>query len=167
LTLVEIGRVTRPHGVRGEIRVHLHWAGSETLDQAGTITLVRRGEPSVHRVRSARRADKAVLLSLEGVSDRDAAEALRGATVCVPRESLPAVEEGEYYLCDLVGARVVAPDAVLVGEVVEVRVHPTVDTLVIRTPDGKVVEQAISEPWIRNVDTEHKLVELSSTEGLI
>jgi len=167
LTLVEIGRITRPHGVRGELRVHLHWAGSDTLDQIEAVTLVRRGEQTVHRVVAARRADKAVLLTLEGVSDRDAAERLRGSGVCVPRDALPALEEGEYYLCDLVGARVTGPDGGLVGEVVEIRVHPSVETLVVRTPDGRLVEQALVEPWIERVDAQGKLVELSSTEGLI
>ena len=167
MTLVELGRVTRPHGIRGEVRVQLHWAGRETLEHVREITLMREGESlGVRRVEAARRADKAVLLRLAGVRDRDAAEALRGLTVHVPRESLPPPEDGEYYLCDLVGATVVAPGGT-VGEVTEIRVHPSVDALVIRAPDGTVFEQVIAEPWIVNVDPIGKVVELSSTEGLI
>ena len=167
MTLVELGRVTRPHGIRGEVRVQLHWAGSDTLEQVREVTLCRGQEPmGVRRVEGARRADKAVLLRLEGIRDRDAAEALRGLAVCVPRESLPLPDEGEYYLCDLVGATVVAPSGTI-GEVTEVRVHPSVDTLVIRSPEGKVFEQVIAEPWIVRVDAAGKLVELSSEDGLI
>jgi 16S rRNA processing protein RimM len=167
LTLVEIGRVTRPHGVRGEVRVQLHWVGSDTLDDVESVTLVRGETRTVHRVESARRADKAVLMRLRGIADRDAAERLRGCGVCVAREELPALAEGEYYLCDLVGAKVVGPDDALVGEVVEVRVHPSVDTLVVRTSDGGLLEQVIAEPWIDAVDTSAKVIRLSSTEGLI
>lgn len=167
MTLVEIGRVTRPHGVRGEVRVQLHWAGSDTLVNVDEVTLVpRRGQPAVFRVLSARHADKAVLLRLEGVNDRDQAEALRDSGVSVPREMLPPAEDGEYYLCDLIGARVVAPSGP-VGEVVDIRVHPSVDTLVIEAPDGKLLEQPIVDPWIQSVDAVGKLVELSSTDGLI
>jgi 16S rRNA processing protein RimM len=167
LTLVELGRVTRAHGIRGEVRVHLHWAGSETLEHVREITLMRDGQNlGVRRVEAARRADKAVLLRLEGIRDRDAADELRGLTVHVPRESLPPPEDGEYYLCDLIGATVVGP-AGPVGEVTEVRVHPSVDTLVIRAPDGTLYEQAIAEPWIARVDPVAKLVELSSVDGLI
>ncbi len=167
MTLVEIGRVTRPHGLRGEVRVQLYWAGSETLAQVGEGTLTRDGKSlGVRRIRAARRADKAVLLELEGVHGRDAAESLRGCLVSVPREALPPIEEGEYYLCDLIGARVVGPSGD-VGEVTEVRVHPSVDTLVIRTPDGRTLEQAIAEPWIAEVDPIGKVIELSSTDGLI
>lgn len=165
--MVEIGRLTRPHGVRGEVRVHLHFEGSDTLEQVKSVTLTRKGVTlGERRILSARRADKAMLLRLEGVPDRDTAETLRGASVCVPRASLPALEEGEYYLSDLVGARVVGPEG-LIGEVVEVRVHPSVDSLIVRTPDGTLLEQAISEPWISRVDVEERLVELSSTDGLI
>ena len=167
MTLVEIGRVTRPHGVRGEVRVQLHWAGSDTLEHVEEVTLVREGRPDTRRkILAARPADKAVLLRFEGVNDRDAAEILRGSGVCVPREALPAPEDGEYYLCDLLGAKVVGPDGPI-GEVTEVRVHPSVDTLVIRTPDGRTLEQAIAEPWILRVDAPGKLVELSTTDGLI
>jgi 16S rRNA processing protein RimM len=167
LTLVELGRVTRPHGIRGEVRVQLHWAGSDTLEQVNEVTLMRGSENlGVRRIEAARRVDKAVLLRLAGVRDRDAAEALRGLLVCVPRERLPEPEDGEYYLCDLVGATVRAPSGV-VGEVTEVRVHPSVDTLVIRAPDGKMLEQVIAEPWIVRVDPAGKVVELSSEDGLI
>jgi 16S rRNA processing protein RimM len=118
------------------------------------------------KVRGARAADRAVLLSLVGVDDRDAAEALRGSTVCVPRAALPPLADGEYYLCDLVGATVVAPQGV-VGEVVEVRVHPSVDTLVLRTPDGVILEQPIADPWIESVDVGEMRVELTSTDGIV
>ena len=166
-SLVELGRVTRPHGVRGEVRVQLHWAPSETLENVREVTLMRgEDELGVRRVESARRADKAVLVRFEGVKDRDAAEALRGLRVCVPREALPAPEEGEYYLCDLIGATVTSPQGI-VGRVTEVRVHPSVDALVIEAPDGRQFEQVIAEPWISRVDTARKLVELSSEEGLI
>ena len=147
--------------------MHLHFAGSETLERVESVVLVRKGvKLGERRVLTARRADKAVLLRLEGISDRDAAETLRGAGVCVPRDALPELEEGEYYLSDLVGARVVAPDGPI-GEVVEVRVHPSVDSLIVRLPDGRVLEQPITEPWILRVDVEERLVELSSTDGLI
>ena len=167
MTLVELGRVTRPHGIRGEVHVQLHWAGSETLEHVGEITLMRGDQNAgVRRVEAARRVDKAVLLRLAGIRDRDAAEALRGLSVCVPRDQLPPPEDGEYYLCELVGATVRAPSGV-VGQVTEIRVHPSVDTLVIRAPDGKILEQVIAEPFIASVDPEAKVVELSTEDGLI
>jgi 16S rRNA processing protein RimM len=167
LSFVEIGVVTRPHGVRGDVRIRLHWAESDALERVKSVDLVRDGKPlGARRLVSARRTPDAILVKFEGVDDRDAAERLRGADVRVDRDALPALEPGEYYLCDLIGARVVAPDGP-VGEVVEVRTHPSVDTLVVKTADGSLVEQAIADPWIASVDTERRVVELSTRDGLI
>jgi ribosomal 30S subunit maturation factor RimM len=86
--------------------------------------------------------------------------------VSVPREALPPLEPGEYYLCDLFGAEVVGPDGT-VGEVVDVRVLATTDTLIVRRPDGSLVEQALCEPWIAAVDVALRRIELTSIEGLL
>lgn len=166
-SLIEIGRVARAHGVRGEVRVALHWEHSDSLSFVDEVVLTAKGKSfGTFRVRAARQADRAVLLSLVGVEDRDRAELLRGAAVSVAREALPPLEDGEYYLCDLVGASVISPNGP-VGEVIEVRVHPSVDTLVVRAPDGALWEQALAEPWILRVDAENKRVELASADGLV
>ena len=58
MTLVELGRVTRPHGIRGEVRVQLHWAGSETSTfwQGYMDGAVRSGERAADEVRKALRS---------------------------------------------------------------------------------------------------------------
>lgn len=164
--LVEVGRVARPHGVRGELRVHLHWSGSESLLEAESIVLRAAGREQSCRVERARRANRVMLVKLAGVDTRDAADALRGAEVCVLRSALSEPETGEFYLCDLVGARVTAPSGE-VGRVERVVTHPSVDALVIRTADGRLVEQPLSEPWIASVDVATGLVQLVSKDGLI
>ena len=60
-------------------------------------------EPALVEVLSSRRGPKALLMRLQGVGSREDAESLRGYTLCVPREALPELEEGEYYHADLIG----------------------------------------------------------------
>lgn len=160
--------MVKPHGVHGELKVRPHFAGSESLLSVEQVWLQAgsAAKPRAFGVVSARRANRFVLLALEGVGDMDAAEALRGARVLVSRDRLPDPGEDEFYLSDLVGARVQAPSGD-VGEVIEVRVHPSVDSLVIRRPDGSLVEQPLTEPWIESVDVEEARVRLSTTDGLI
>lgn len=164
---IEIGVVARAHGVRGWVKAHVYWSGSEVLLEVGAVLVTLPGEVARWRdIEEARRADKVVLLKLLGVNDRDAAEALRGATLALPRDQLPALEDGEYYLCDLVGATVLVAGEPF-GKVVEVRMHPTLDSIVIRTPDGKVVEQPLAEPWLEKVDTAAGEVSLANLDGVI
>jgi 16S rRNA processing protein RimM len=164
---LEVGRVARAHGVRGELKVSLHWADSDALLQVQTVILVAAdGERRTAEVESARSANRSVLLKLSGVDDKDAADALRGAGIHVLRDELPAPAPGEYYLSDLVGATVLAPDGEI-GQVVEVRTHPSIDAIVIRTPAGKLVEQPLAEHWLEAVDLDARCVRLSSSDGLI
>src|SRR5437899_2116750 len=101
--LLPIGVVLRAHGVRGGVRVRMHDPASEAL--AG-VERVRVG--GAERVVERASRDKAEwLVKLAGVDDRDAAEALRGLAVEVRRADLPRLDDGEFYLADLVGYAVV------------------------------------------------------------
>ena len=164
---VEVGRVAKPHGVKGELKVRLHWTDSDTLLAVRRVLV--RSEQTGEReyvVERARRSRKCVLLKLEGIDDCDAADRLRAAAVLARRDALPPLGPGEYYLCDLVGTRVVSPGGPL-GEVVEVRTLPTVDVIVIRRGDGTLAEQPLAEPWLESVDVAAGIVQLASTDGLI
>lgn len=163
--MLEVGRVARPHGVKGELRVRLHRAESDALERVERVVLSLDDKQQTFAIEHVRRGSGAVLVKLRGVDDRDAADAVRGARISVDRASLPIAPD-EYYLVDLVGATVVAPDGE-VGVVVEVRSHATVDTLVIRTPEGPLVEQVVADAWIDSVDVEAGRLVLNGRDGLI
>jgi 16S rRNA processing protein RimM len=168
--LLLIGRVARAHGLRGELRIELHFSGSDALGQVSQLWLSERAEDArgaaQHRIESARPVPKAYLVKLEGVGERNGAEALRGKAVWVERAALPSTDSSEYYLVDLVGATVTGPEGE-VGTVIEIVTHPSVDSLVIRTPDGRTLEQPLVPDWIKRVSVDERLVELSTLEGLI
>jgi 16S rRNA processing protein RimM len=166
LSAIEVGRVIKPHGLGGELKVRLHWDESDALDRVDSVVVRRGDEERELAIESVRSSPPGVLLKLEGVDDRDTAETLRDALILVPRDALPPLEPGEYYLSDLVGLAVVGPDGP-VGEVVEVRTHPSVDAAVVRLPDGKLVEQPLVEPWLEEVDLDAKKLVLSSLDGLV
>ncbi|HTA94341.1 MAG TPA: ribosome maturation factor RimM [Polyangiaceae bacterium] len=163
---LEVGRVSKAHGIIGELRVTPHYEASDSLARAQEIWLDLKGSSVLYQVERARAVPRAFLVKLRGVDDRNAAEALHGATVSVAREVLPALEPGEYYLVDLVGARVVGPDGD-VGEVTSVVSHPTVDVIVLKLADGRTAEQALSLPWLAEVDVAARRVVLSSLDGLM
>lgn len=163
---LEVGRVSKAHGILGEVRITPHWESSDSLAHAQQIWLSLNGSQVVWDVERARVVPRAYLVKLRGIDDRNAAEALHGATVSVRREALPPLEPGEYYLVDLIGARVDGPEGE-VGEVVSVASHPTVDVIVLRLRDGRSAEQALSAPWLESVDVAARRIVLSSLDGLM
>lgn len=164
---IRVGRVTRAHGVVGELEVRPDWEGSSGLLAASEVVLESaNGELETRAVRKMRRTPKGLLLQLEGIDDRDEAEARRGQAVRVRRELLPKLADGEYYLCDLIGADVDSPEGP-VGRVVEVQMYPSVDALVIEAPDGTLCEQPLLDEWLAGVDVAARRVRLVSRDGLI
>lgn len=164
---IRIGRITRAHGVTGALEVKPDWEESRSLLAAREVVLESEsGALASFAVQSSRRTPKGVLLQLEGIGDRDAAEARRGNAVRVRRDLLPKLAEGEYYLCDLVGAEVESPEGPL-GRVVEVQMYPSVDAIVIEAPDGERYEQPLLDEWLGRVDVAARRVVLTSRDGLI
>jgi 16S rRNA processing protein RimM len=114
----------------------------------------------------ARRADQAILMKLHSVEDRSRADELRGALVCARRRDFPALDEGEFYVCDALGAKVIAPEGEL-GIVRDVRTYPTVDALVVRAKDeGKDWEVPLVEAIVQSVDLDAGVVTLRTLDGV-
>ena len=163
---LEVGRVSKAHGILGELRIVPHWESSDALEQVNEVWLTLKDKRSAYQVERARAVPRAYLVKLRGVDDRNAAEALHGATVSVPRSVLPPLEPGEYYLVDLIGLKVSGPEGEI-GEVTGIVSHPTVDVIVLRLTDGTTAEQPLSEPWLSSVDMVARQVVLNSLDGLM
>ena len=121
--LLEVGRVDRPHGLRGEVVVSLVTNRTERLDPgaelqaAGTALVVRRARP----------LEKRWLVAFEGYGDRNAAEGLRGAALL----AAPLEDPEELWVHRLIGAEVVCEAGVTRGKVTAVQANPASDLLVL------------------------------------
>jgi 16S rRNA processing protein RimM len=162
---VALAEVTRPHGVRGEVRLRLYNSDSELLPSQREVLLRHRtgGEKTV-RVESMRGADAGHLIAkFRGVDDRDQADLMRSAEVCIPRDAFPPLEEGEFYVCDVIGARVVGPGGEL-GQVEDLVSYPSADAFVVKiaSPDARTVDLPLLDDFIEQVDAEHGEVRVKS-----
>ncbi|HEY1694578.1 MAG TPA: ribosome maturation factor RimM [Polyangiaceae bacterium] len=165
---VPLAEVMRPHGVRGELRLRLFNSDSDLLLELDEV-LVRfaDGEEQEVSVDGARRANDAILMKLHSVDDRDRADELRGARVCGRRADFPALEPGEFYACDVEGARVVVEGGEELGRVTELRSYPTTDVLVVPAKDGgRAWEVPLVEAVVKGVDLEAGTVTLATLEGV-
>jgi 16S rRNA processing protein RimM len=130
---IALAAIAGAHGVRGELRLKLFSESVDSLSrhEALYVAGVER------RLLAIRDGGKTAVARFEGVDDRSAAEALRGALVEVDRSALPPLEEGEYYHADLVGLEAIDGDGNRVGIVAAVENYGAGDLLEIELPDGK------------------------------
>ncbi|MEM7607883.1 MAG: ribosome maturation factor RimM [Myxococcota bacterium] len=148
---VALGKVTRPHGVRGQVRVYPYNRDSKLWKNLIEVFVVQGSQTQALAVRSASVGPKFVILNLEGVAGHDKADALRGAEVFVPREALPDLKQDEYYYADLPGMRVVDESGQVLGEALRVLNYPAVDCLEVRGTEGGIREVPLQRPWLRDV----------------
>lgn len=171
---VALGEVARPHGIRGELRVNAY-ADSPSLFGSLQAVWLGRNEtrPRRHRLLAWRLHQGAPLLTLEGVPDRTAAEALRGCQVFVPAEDLPELPEDEVYLYELEGFAVLVAQDDPSGEPVPLGVLEHFfeaggqEVWSIRTPDGREVLFPVAEDFVESIDDEAGRIVISPPPGLL
>jgi 16S rRNA processing protein RimM len=144
---VVVGKITRAHGLKGEVSVEVRSDNPERfatgaslfLEDGRTLTIARTHQHG-----------KRLLLTFAGMEDRTAAEALQGRMLVVPQEWLPALPEGEYWPHQLEGCSIITESGRDLGEVTEVIANPANDLWVATDAEG--TETLI--PAIRDVVVE-------------
>lgn len=130
---VALAAVAGAHGVRGEVKLKLFGDGIDSLVRQPTLTV---GGQSL-KLTDVRAGNKTAIARFEGVTSREAAEALRGSLVEIDREALPPLTDGEYYHSDLVGLLCVDSDGVAIGTVATIEDFGAGELLDILKADGK------------------------------
>lgn len=159
-----VGRVLRPHGVRGELRVELLTSYPERLPHHRVLYLGDDAQP--YPVERIRLQPEAALIKLSGCDDRDQAEVLRGQLIQIPIEMAVPLEEDEYYHFQIVGVEVSTDQGERLGRVVEVLDTGANDVYVIRGPRGEVLIPAI-EDVVRELDMEGGRMVVTLLPGLL
>ena len=139
-----IGRVRRPHGVRGEVLVELLTDFPEHLDRGVIVFAGEDHQPLM--IRSTRVHKDSLLLTFEGIDNPEQAGRFRNEFLySLARERLP-LPEGEYYHDELIGLNVVTEEGERLGQVTEILETGANDVFVVRHPGGdEILLPAISE----------------------
>ena len=129
-----LGRIVGAHGVRGIVRIRSHTANPDDLTAYGPLS----DETGTRRFAAivTGHVKGLVLARIDGVDDRDAAEALRGTDLHVPRAALPPTEGEEYYHADLLGLSAESEDGTALGRVSAIHDHGAGPFVEIQPPDG-------------------------------
>jgi 16S rRNA processing protein RimM len=165
-----VGRVVRAHGVTGEVVVEVRTDDPDTRFAPGTTLRARpsRGGPERdYVVDSAREHSGRLLVRLDGVADRSAADSLRGTLFVVDSADLPPIEEpDEFYDYQLEGLQVVTTTGTPVGSVAEVLHTAAGELLSVRSEAGEVLVPFVSA-IVTSVSLADQTIEIDPPEGLL
>ena len=140
------------HGVRGIVRVKSHTANPDDLTAYGALSDASGTQRFAATVTG--HVKGLVLARIEGVDDRDAAEALRGTELHVPRAALPPTEGEDYYHADLLGLRAESEDGTALGRVSAVHDHGAGPFVEIQPPDGPSTLVPFTREHVPAIDIE-------------
>lgn len=135
-----LGMITTAHGIKGEVRVRAFTADPRALCDYGPLT-DQRGRVFKLKLRGKPKGEMMVA-AVEGIADRNAAEALRNTQLFVDRAALPKTAESEFYHADLIGLRAETPEGRALGEVVGLQNFGAGDLLEVM-PVGKSANRDI------------------------
>lgn len=163
---VTVGRVMRPHGLKGELSVLVESEVPGRFDPGSELLALVPGKaPRRVKVASRREFRGGALVTFEGLADRDGAETLRGAVFEVERERVPPPEPGMYYHFQLVGCRCTEAGRDL-GKVVDV-IEDGGGLLLIVADGERRLPIPFVRSFLREVDVERGRIDLALPEGLI
>lgn len=164
---IQVGRVLRAHGVRGEVAVEVT-SDIAARFQPGSRLIARSAdgdrELTILRVRES---GSGLLVAFGGTESRDDADALRGSVLEIPRASVPPAPEGEYYYWELVGALCVDEREGEIGRVIDVEEGPAGLLLQVEDASGRRVPLPFVERFVVGVDRRARRIDWRLPEGLI
>jgi len=133
-----IGQITKPHGVRGEVRVRPH---TDVPERFSWLTQVYVGQtnPQLRQIESMRWHKEILLLKFDGLDSRDAIEGLRGQYLQVPESEAIPLADDEYFLYQLIGLQVVSDDGQVLGELKQVIETGANRVFVVRGEAGELL----------------------------
>ena len=137
--MVVMGRIVAPYGIYGWVKIQPDTEYIDSLFDYTSWWLGRDEKWQEYAFETGKVHGNTLLVKLTGVNDRDAAFAIKGRLVAVPREALPAPDEGEYYWSDLIGLKVTNQQQVALGEITDVFETGANDVLVVKQERERLI----------------------------
>ena len=159
--LIKIGKILSPHGIKGQIKVY-NYSRRDRFEDISEITI----DKETFNIESITSVKNMVILKIQGIDDRNSAEALRGKDVFMDEKYLDELKEDEYLIRDLIGLDVFRDESSSIGKVIDVLQYGPSDTYEIKLNNGKMAYIPAVKEFIKDVDLE-KGITIETIPGLI
>lgn len=149
---LKIGLIVKPQGIRGELKVQPLTDDISRFNNLKEVII----DDKNYRVLNTVIGGGAVFVSLSGIADRNAAETFRGKFLRVTRENAVPLEEGRYFIVDIIGCKVITDGGLEVGEITEVTSART-DIFTVKCNDGRIMRFPFLNDLTLSVDVKSKI----------
>ncbi|MBR2498538.1 MAG: 16S rRNA processing protein RimM [Clostridia bacterium] len=150
---LKIGVIVKPQGIRGEVKVQPLTDDINRFRKLKEVII----DDKTYRVTNAVIGGGTVFLSLSGVLDRNTAETFRGKFLRVTRENAVELEEGRYFIVDVVGCTLINSENEKIGEIVDVFSART-DVFTVKCVDGRIMRFPFLKDTVIKVDVNDKII---------
>ena len=167
MKLIAYGKILKPHGLKGEVKVFPYSGESGNFKNFTELHLSSsKGSSQKYKISGKRFQKNLIIVSLEGIDNIEKAEQLRGRTVYIDSKELPAKEIDEYYWFELIGLEVFSTDKKLLGKVINIIDNTAQPVLVIKNGSDEFMVPFI-EKFVKEIDIKSSRIIIEPIEGLI
>lgn len=165
--LFRVGVISNTHGIRGEVKVYPTTDNVRRFDDLKEVILDTGKEQLILHVTSVKYFKNMVILKFKEFDNINDIIPYKGMDLLVTRENAIPLEEGEYYIADIIGSKVITDEDKILGTLTDVLQTGANDVYVVKTKDGKEVLLPSIEECILDRDIENKIVKVYIMKGLL
>ncbi len=164
--MLEIGQIVNTHGLRGEVKV-VPWTDyPEDFEYIKNVTLKLRNEEKKLTIKKVKYQKNNIILTFAEVSKIEEAEFLKTGVLLTSRNELPELDEGVYYVADLIGIDVVEDTGAYVGKIKDVIKTGSNDVYIVARESKRDLLLPVIDDVVLNVDIDGKVATVHIMEGL-
>ncbi len=163
---LQVGRIVNTHGLHGEVKVVAWTDTPDTFEALGHVYTDTKAGKMTLEIEGIKYQKSNIILKLKGIDHIDDAEKLKTQVLYVDRSQLGEPRRG-YYICDLLGIRVVTDDGRELGKLTDVISTGANDVYVVKPPQGRDILLPVIPDVVLSVDIDAEIATVHLLEGLV
>jgi 16S rRNA processing protein RimM len=163
---LRVGVISSTHGIKGEVKVFPTTDDVNRFKELKTVFLDTGKELLPMEIEGVKFFKQMAILKFKGIDDINDVEKYRGKDLLVDRENAVKLEEGEYFIFDLIHSEVITDEGEKLGSLAEIISTGANDVYVVKTDDGKEILIPSIKECVLDVDVEHKKITVHLLNGL-
>ena len=164
---LEIGQIVNTFGIKGMVKVKPFTDDIRRFDELKTVYVEKNSHQTEYEIEEVKYHKDMVLIKFKGIDKVEQAEMLRNSYLTVSRDSVEKLEEGRYYIVDLLGLEVYTDEQILLGTLEDIFNTGSNDIYVVKDKQGKQILLPAIQDVIKQIDIENKKIIVHLLPGLI